>query len=481
MPFGFLRLLCLLVLSWSFSTPAWGQSQSPSSVPKPHPSQEEAALRAVVERYFAAYGKKDLAGVLALWSEKSLELKAYKQSLQQQLANEYLSFGSPMISRVKVESEKASLRVTIDLTSINLKSQQKSERRLVSNFELVKEGVEWKVWRYAAAAEDLAAALVKANTAAEREGLLAEEKELVTVELGRTLMNEGQQLIGPGRYQRAIDIFRLALGIAEQLDDKDVTAAAHRAIGIIHRLQGNYAEALEQSQKSLQIYEEIGDKAGIARALGNIGNVHWMKGNYAEALELYRKILQIYEELGNKAGKAQTLSNIGMVHWSQGNYSEALEQLQTSLQICEKICNKDSIANALLTIGNIYAAQGNYTKALENFRKSLRINEEISDKYGIGILLVNIGNVHNLQGNYSEALEQYQKSLQICEEISDRDGIAQAQIGIGLIHSSRGSVAASGVEDDEEFGNESSVLLGRVCVGGRRQIIQLQPLDCNEC
>src|SRR5262249_52510735 len=32
---------------------------------------EEAALRAVTEKYFAAYGKKDLAGVVALWSEKS--------------------------------------------------------------------------------------------------------------------------------------------------------------------------------------------------------------------------------------------------------------------------------------------------------------------------------------------------------------------------------------------------------------------------
>src|SRR5262249_53596180 len=137
---------------------------------------EEAALRAVVEKYFAAYGKKDLAGVAALWSEKSPNLATYKQSLQQQFTSEDLSFGSPAISRVKVESEKASLRVTIVLTSTNLKSQRKSEQRLIRIFEFVKGGGEWRVWRYAPAAEDLAVALVKANSKAEQAKLLAEEK-----------------------------------------------------------------------------------------------------------------------------------------------------------------------------------------------------------------------------------------------------------------------------------------------------------------
>src|SRR5215470_7357029 len=100
---------------------------------------EEAALRAVVESYYAACGKKDLAGVVALWSEKSSNLAAYKQSLERQFASEDLSYGSPAVSRVKVENKRANLRATIALTSVNLKSQQKSERRLTLSFVLVKE------------------------------------------------------------------------------------------------------------------------------------------------------------------------------------------------------------------------------------------------------------------------------------------------------------------------------------------------------
>jgi hypothetical protein len=80
-------------------------------------TSEEAALRAVIESYFAACGKKDLAGVMALWSEKSPNLAPSRQSLEQQFTSEDLSYGSLAVSRVKVENERASLRAMIALAA----------------------------------------------------------------------------------------------------------------------------------------------------------------------------------------------------------------------------------------------------------------------------------------------------------------------------------------------------------------------------
>ena len=287
MPFSFRLSLCLLALNLSPVDAALGQSQPPSSALSIRYSArgktvafglsalgllqvdsraqgsaseplEEAALRLVIEKYFSAYGKKDLAGVVALWSEKSPDLATYKQGLQQQFTSEELSFGSPAISGAKVEGEKASLRVTdcADIHS-NLKSRQKSEQVLANNLELIKEGVEWKLWRYASAAEELAVALVNADTKAELEALLAKEKELVGIELGRALLAQGQRLKNRGSYQRAIDISKLALDIAEQAGDKGVAAGALRGVGNVQLSQGNYTEALEQYHKSVRISEEI--------------------------------------------------------------------------------------------------------------------------------------------------------------------------------------------------------------------------------
>ena len=101
-------------------------------------SSEEDGLRSVVEKCFVACSKKDLAGVAALWSEKSPNLASFKQSLQQQFKNEELNNGSPAITRVRVEKERAFLQARVAQTSINLKSRQQSDRRLIVNFELIK-------------------------------------------------------------------------------------------------------------------------------------------------------------------------------------------------------------------------------------------------------------------------------------------------------------------------------------------------------
>jgi CHAT domain-containing protein/Tfp pilus assembly protein PilF len=460
MSFALSISLCLLTLGLNLSGPALAWPQSTSSAPF-----EEASLRVVVEEYFSAYGRKDLAGVVALWSENSPSLAAYKQSLERQFTSEDLSFGRSAISRVKVESEKASLRVTIALTSVNRKNQQKSEQRLVRIFEFIREGKQWKVWRYAPAAEDLAGALAKAVNEAERAGLLAEEKELVGVELGRALLSQGQQLIRQGDHNRAIEICKLALEIAEQLNDKDIAVIAFRGIGNVHRLQGNYSQALEQYQKSLKISEETSNKIGIANALHSIAIIHSSRGDYIEALEGFHKSLRIKEEIGDKLGIAIALNNIGYVQDAQGNITEALEQYQKGLKISEEIGDKPGIAIALNNIGTDYRDQSNYTEALEQYQKSLKISEEIGDKFTTATALNNIGLVHQLQGDYAQALEQHRKSLKIMEEISNKAGIASTLNNIGLVYRLQGAYTEAleqhrkSLKIREEFGDKPVIAM----------------------
>src|SRR5262249_2674112 len=164
--------LYALVLSLGLKTLAFSQDQSSSAVPNSSPPP---AVRAVVEKYFALYAAKDLDGVIGLWSEKSPDHASLKQNLQGQFATESYSSSLPTISRVKVEGERVSLRATVNLTVNDLKSNQKRERRIARNMAFVMEDGKWKIWRYAPAENDLAEALVKARTEAEKAGWLAEE------------------------------------------------------------------------------------------------------------------------------------------------------------------------------------------------------------------------------------------------------------------------------------------------------------------
>ncbi len=480
-PFWSCVLWCCLTLGGSLVSPVFSQSQPSSSALDSPPSIVESALRTVMEKYFALYGSKDLDGLMSLWSEKSPDYASLKQNLQRQFATEDNSFSSPKISRVKVEKEKDSLRATVNLAIIDLKSSQKREQQIVRNFSLVREDGKWKVWRCVPAENDLAEALVKAKSDEERSGLLAEEKELVTAELVRALIDQGNRLLSQGDYPRALAINHLTQSTAEQIGDKTGVARTLDNIGNIHRLQGNYAQALEYHRKSLAISEAIGDeigtagttinigivyaqqanyalaleyfqkglamreslgdKGGIARALTCIGNVHDSQGNYVQALEYYQKSLAMSEALGNKVGMVNLLNDLGLVHYHQGNYVQALEYLHKGLAMSKVIGYKDGIASTLIGLGNVYSLQGNYVQALACLQKSLRIFEDLGDKDGIARALGNIGNVHFLQGNDAQALGYFQKSMGIHEDLGDKDGIADALDSIGLIYDSQGNYA----------------------------------------
>ena len=433
---------------------------------------EDSTFRALVERYFAAYAKKDLVGVTALWSEKSPNLASYKQTLQQQYTTENLSFGLPAISRVKVESGKASLRATVTLTSTNLKNQESSEQRLARTFEFVREDGEWKVWRCAPAAEDLAEALAKTSDQAEQAKLLAEEKELVTVELGGALLAQGRRAFNQGNYTKNMEILELILKIAEQLNDRKLIATALRGIGSTRYLQGNYAQALEQIQKSLKIYEEIGDKAGLANGLNIIGLVYKAQGNYTEALEQQQKCLRIYGEINEKDGLAGSLNHIGIIYRLQGNYPQALEQYQKSLKIFEEAGSKIGIAHVLNNTGAVLELQGNYAEALEQYQRSLELYRSIGDTADIAITLGNIGNIHQELGNYPQALEQFQKSLKLHEEVGSKVGIARMLNNIGAVHQELGNYTGAleqfqkSLKIHEEIGSKIGIAGGFNSIGG---------------
>jgi CHAT domain-containing protein len=409
------------------------QIDSSAQIAASTPSQE-AALRAVVESYYAACGNKDLAGVLALWSEKSPNLAAYRQSLERQFASEDLSYGGLVVSRVKVENEKAKLRATIATTSINLKSQQKSERRLMLSFEFVKEGGAWKVWRSASAAEDLAEALVNAAGKTERTALLAEDTELVTAELGQALLMRSYQLFTQGRFNLAKEINELNLEISERCGVKTLMVQALVAIARAYWSQGDYDQSLEYLQKSLKIAEDIGGKGGIASILNNIANIQLARGDYAQALEKLQRSLKLAEEIGDKEYISAILNNIASVLDSRGDYAQALEQYQRSLKISEEIGDKVIIAAALTNIARVQTSRGEYAQALEQFQRGLKHVEEAGDKGHIADILNNIGIIYDLQADYTRALELYQRSLKLKEEIGDKAGIANTLQNIGVIH-----------------------------------------------
>ena len=111
---GSVILVCLFLSSVS------AQDESRT---RPPAASNDAALRALVEEFYGSYAKKDLDGFLRLWSAKSPELAARRETMQKLFVdNEKIEVKGLVIRKLAVEGEKAKLRVELEMGAIEVKT-----------------------------------------------------------------------------------------------------------------------------------------------------------------------------------------------------------------------------------------------------------------------------------------------------------------------------------------------------------------------
>ena len=434
------RLQAITMLSWCLVLWA-GCCLTALALPQ---TDNQTAIRRLAEAYFAAYQREDLEGMMSLWSAKSPDVAAARQSFQQTFADtDKIAAHIIKLGKAAFEADKARIRIEVEMSGVEAKTNRPAASfgRRHLTLEVVREGDGWKILRSAASEEELAAALAAAMTEEERKALLAAEQELVTVELYESLVRQGQSLSGQSRYAQSVMIYYLALQIAEQLGDKTRMAEAAQRIGHVYAFQGNYAQAWEYYRKSLALAMEVGDKVLIAKGLGSIAHVHSLQENLAQALEYYQKCLTLAEEAGDKPTVARALNNIGNLYATQGNHVQALKYHQQSLSLAQLMGDKGGIVATLNNIASLYELQGNYAQALKYYQQSLTLAEEIGDEVLLSGVLSNVGVIHTYQGDYARALEYHRKSLTLGEKTGDARGMSITLGNIGDVYLSQGDYA----------------------------------------
>jgi hypothetical protein len=197
-----LLLTVILVIYSYHSTSA--KQLAPGSGPSP----DEAALRALVVKYFGAYAKKDLDAVMVLWSKDAPGVISRRDLLQRMFAIEDYQFSEPAISRIRIEGSRASARMFVERNVTRLSGLPtpiiKSAVR--SDLSFVRESGEWRFWSETPAVAGLANALAGAKTDAEREALLAGDQDLVNRELLMLLADRSDRAFTQADYSRALSI-----------------------------------------------------------------------------------------------------------------------------------------------------------------------------------------------------------------------------------------------------------------------------------
>ncbi len=422
----------MVTVSLVISAPMFAFAQAP----------DETAIRALVDSFFAAYQKEDISGVESMLNIKSPDFAATKQQLQRVFTeNEKIEIKGLTVRKLALDGAKATVRVNLELSAVDKKTKAAATGFGEMDFTLraVKEAGAWKVWQFMPSVEKLAVDLVAAKTDAERNALLAAEHDLVTVEMQKEVVRQGNRYLSQENYPRALEVYSLAIDVAERLGDKGGIARPLSNMGMIHKALGNYPQALGYFQKSIRLAEELGDKALLGAVLNNAGLIHSSQGNYVQALETFQKSLALSEEVGNKTVIARTLNNLGLVYYLQCNYTQALHYFQKGLALKEQLSDKAGIVTGLNNIGLINFSQGNYAQAQDYYQRSLRVAGELGNKELFASILVNIGDIDSYQNRYELALKSYQRGLALAEEIGAKDLVSQTLSNIADVFYSQGN------------------------------------------
>ncbi|MFP4608642.1 MAG: BREX system ATP-binding domain-containing protein [Candidatus Aenigmatarchaeota archaeon] len=241
------------------------------------------------------------------------------------------------------------------------------------------------------------------------------------------------QIIGKGG--KAVETYRRALRKVERSQKE---ADLHRKIAEVREKEAEYDKGLERCEKGMKAAER--DAEEVVELLNTKGWIFFRKGSYDEAEKFLNEGMEIAEEVGNEKLIAETLHKLGSVHFGKGDYERALEHLKEALSIRKSIGDEAGMAKSINNIGTVYWNKGDLDKALQLFKQSLELERKIGNKQGIAQSLNNIGTIYWNKGELDRALENYEKSREISKEIGDEAGIANTLHNMGLIHYNKGDL-----------------------------------------
>jgi CHAT domain-containing protein len=197
---------------------------------------------------------------------------------------------------------------------------------------------------------------------------------------------------------------------------------------------GRYDRAIELYRQSLAIAEAIGYTTQVGFNHQNIGNVLNMAGRPVEARPHFEAALNIWRTSDRRAQVAATLVNIGVLQLrADRDFAAARATLEEALSIAREIQEGDLKGYALMNLGDTEYQARNFAAALARYDQAIAelqtpINPEVEYQ-----LLEGRGAALHRLGRLDEAVRALQASAAIVNDL--RANVASDQSKIAFLDS----------------------------------------------
>ncbi|HSH64434.1 MAG TPA: tetratricopeptide repeat protein, partial [Bacteroidia bacterium] len=154
--------------------------------------------------------------------------------------------------------------------------------------------------------------------------------------------NLGLIFYSQANLDSALEYYKIALKIKEELVDKSLLSTTYTNIGNIYFELHQFDAALTYQLKSLNASESGKDKRGILTAYHAIGGIYEGKKNFSEAIRYYNLALAISQEIDMKQGILESYKGLSSAYKLSRNFERSLDYLNLYYTEKDSILNKEN-------------------------------------------------------------------------------------------------------------------------------------------
>lgn len=179
----------------------------------------------------------------------------------------------------------------------------------------------------------------------------------------RTLNVAGNLALSAAALEEAHALYRRALVLWRELEDRDGIARALHNLGRIAVTRCQLAAAREHYTQSLELKRQFCNTYQVAMTVCALATVLRYQGNFEQARVLYEEGFAVHRAEGDGWGMAHSLKDLAWLAHAQGEYARAKELACRSIVCFRDLDSRPGIAEGLEALAAVALSQGDLIHA----------------------------------------------------------------------------------------------------------------------
>lgn len=258
---------------------------------------------------------------------------------------------------------------------------------------------------------------------------LLEKNRFGSMELAANMGNLGAVYSATKEYDKAIEIFKKSLAIAEERGPSDSAEMFARNIAITYSAKGDGENADVYFSKAIELAGKTSkNTVFISDCFKEKGLLKLAADKYDPAVQYFQKSLDVIEPNDDAPRKEELYRLLGLASSSMNNSREALEYFNKALVLREKMGGETNLAQIYYGIGVSKINLGEYSEGFELMARAARIAKKLKDYPEEHRILFSLYEAYRFRGDNDKAKAALQEAARTAGNYSPEEAASDAAL-----------------------------------------------------